>query len=113
MEPTDLDPSTWLIRVARNVCREFNRRRRGEALDEAFEPTADDDHERRDDIAQMRRWLARLPARQKEVVSLRYLEELSVEETARAMACRPGTVKALLHKAMARLKELEQLSHGY
>ena len=47
-----------------------------------------------------------LPARQREVVLLRVFEELSVADTARAMGCRPGTVKALLHKAMASMRQV-------
>ena len=53
----------------------------------------------------MRALVARLPERQREVVVLRVFESLSVAETAAAMGCRQGTVKALLHKAMARLRQ--------
>ena len=35
---------------------------------------------------------------------LRIFEEMSVRETASAMGCREGTVKALLHKATKSLK---------
>ena len=48
--------------------------------------------------------MARLPERQRDVVLLRIFEELSVTDTARAMRCREGTVKALLHKAMKSLR---------
>lgn len=37
--------------------------------------------------------LARLPLRQRQAVVLRYLEDLSVADVARLMACSPGTVK--------------------
>lgn len=104
--------STWLVRVARNVCREFNRRKRGEPLSSEYEPSFEEDPGRDETIASVRRLVAHLPPRQKEVVALRYFEELSVADTAAAMACRPGTVKALLHKALARLRELEQINHA-
>ncbi len=48
-----------------------------------------------------------LPRRQKEVVVLRYFEEFSTAETAKIMGCREGTVKALLHKALQKLKQVE------
>jgi DNA-directed RNA polymerase specialized sigma24 family protein len=35
---------------------------------------------------------------------LRFFEPLNVQQTATAMRCRPGTVKALTHKAMVNLK---------
>lgn len=45
-----------------------------------------------------------LPRRQREVVVLFYLADLSVEQTASALGLRPGTVKAHLAAARARLK---------
>ncbi len=100
-------PFTWLYRTTRNVCSEFNRVRRAETLDEeprddGFAPhhvVADGERARR-----VRELVARLPERQQEVVMLRIFEDLSVKETARAMGCREGTVKALLHKATNNLK---------
>ena len=42
-----------------------------------------------------------LPDRQREAVVLRFFEALSTEQTARAMQCAEGTVKATLHKALS------------
>jgi RNA polymerase sigma-70 factor (ECF subfamily) len=47
-----------------------------------------------------------LPDRQREVVSLRYFGEMSLEEVARALGCPLGTVKSNLHKAVMGLKVL-------
>ncbi|MFJ1601343.1 SigE family RNA polymerase sigma factor [Streptomyces sp. NPDC088261] len=47
----------------------------------------------------------RLPARQRAVIVLRYFEDLSVEETAKVLDCRPGTVKSQAAKAMRVLRE--------
>jgi RNA polymerase sigma factor (sigma-70 family) len=48
--------------------------------------------------------LADLPDRQREAVVLRFFEELSVEQTARAMDCAEGTVKATVHQALRSLR---------
>jgi RNA polymerase sigma factor (sigma-70 family) len=48
--------------------------------------------------------LGRLPSRQREVVVLRYLAGLSTAETAEAMGCAEGTVKASLAKALGALR---------
>jgi RNA polymerase sigma factor (sigma-70 family) len=48
--------------------------------------------------------LAALAPRQRAVVVLRYLSDLSVTEVAEAMGCAPGTVKSALHTALARLR---------
>ncbi len=101
-------PFTWLYRTTRNVCREYNRRRRleplpGETRDGALGPEQSAVSE--DAARRVRRLVAGLPERQREVVLLRIFEDLSVRETAKAMACREGTVKALLHKATANLRK--------
>ena len=100
-------PFTWLYRTTRFVCNEFNRRRRTVALGE--EPVdsgggPDQQVAAYDSATRVRRLVADLPERQREVVLLRIFEDLSVAATASAMGCREGTVKALLHKATRRLK---------
>jgi RNA polymerase sigma-70 factor (ECF subfamily) len=45
-----------------------------------------------------------LPRRQREVIVVFYLADLSVEQTARALGLRPGSVKAHLAAARAKLK---------
>ncbi len=48
----------------------------------------------------------RLPARQREVVSLRYFAEMTLEEVAATLDCPLGTVKSNLHKALMGLKDM-------
>lgn len=100
-------PFTWLYRTTKNVCNELNRKRRHETLDhepQDQEPPPERLHADADAARQVRRFVAVLPQRQREVVLLRVFEDLSVADTALAMGCREGTVKALLHKALRRLK---------
>jgi RNA polymerase sigma-70 factor, ECF subfamily len=49
--------------------------------------------------------LARLPERDRLVVSYRYLLELTEAETASTLGVRPGTVKSRLSRALDRLRE--------
>lgn len=98
---------TWLYRTTRNVCREQNRRKTAAPLD--FEPidamaNPESQVSRQHAAREVRELVASLPKRQQEVVLLRVFEEISVRDTATTMGCREGTVKALLHKAMTRLK---------
>jgi RNA polymerase sigma factor (sigma-70 family) len=59
----------------------------------------------------LRLTLADLPDRQKEAIVLRFFEDLSVEQTAAAMNCAPGTVKATVHQAIRTLRQkLKQLA---
>jgi RNA polymerase sigma-70 factor (sigma-E family) len=50
--------------------------------------------------------LRRLPPRQRACVVLRYFEQFSVDETAEAMGCEPGTVKSQTARGLATLREI-------
>ena len=50
--------------------------------------------------------LATLSERQRVAIVLRYYEDLSEAEIAAALGCRPGTVKSLLHRGLAQLREV-------
>ena len=54
--------------------------------------------------------LAGLPERRRAVLVLRYYEDLPIDEIARLLDCRPGTVSSLLHRGLADLREV--LDHG-
>jgi len=47
-----------------------------------------------------------LSPRQRAAIVMRYLEDLPEAEIALALSCRPGTVKSLLARALARLEEV-------
>ena len=101
------EPFTWLFRTTKNVCREFNRRRTFQPLDMDIPDAAAGAGGEWDQAycrGVVRTLVMGLPERQRDAVMLRVFEELSTADTARAMGCKPGTVKALLHKAMQRLK---------
>ncbi|WP_034592361.1 SigE family RNA polymerase sigma factor [Hamadaea tsunoensis] len=66
------------------------------------DPAADRFGERQE-IAQV---LRVLPIRQRQVVVLRFFEDLTVEQTARLLGCSTGTVKSYTSRGLARLREL-------
>ncbi len=50
--------------------------------------------------------LARLPLRRRAALVLRYYEDLPIDEIARLLDCRPGTVSSLLHRGLADLRKV-------
>ena len=56
------------------------------------------------DRDQLLRALAALPARQRAVIVLRYLEDLSEAQTSAALGCSEGTVKSQASRALTKLR---------
>ena len=106
------EPFTWLFRILKNVCNEFNRRTQrsnkhaSEVDVEQLAELENGNSTRLTDMRQVQKLVSQLPKRQQDVVLLRIFEGMSIDETAKAMSCRPGTVKAHLHKAINRLREI-------
>jgi RNA polymerase sigma-70 factor (sigma-E family) len=50
--------------------------------------------------------LDRLPPRRRAVLVLRFFDDLSVEQTAEALGCAAGTVKALTHQGLSDLRAM-------
>ena len=110
--------STWLFQIANNLCRDRWRRlsTRGRAL-EAF---------RRERIAtqvpaeqpgphggdQMRDRVLSLPEKQREVLVLRYYQDLSEAEIAAVLGIPKGTVKSRMHTAVRALREAIEAEGG-
>ncbi|WP_455383585.1 RNA polymerase sigma factor [Salinispira pacifica] len=59
-----------------------------------------------EEVAQVRAAVARLPAKLRDVASLYYLDELSVDETAKLIGISTENAKSRLHRARARLRTL-------
>ena len=57
-------------------------------------------------MEEVRRAADQLPEAQREVIALRFVSGLSIAETAKALGKREGNVKALQHKAVAKLQKL-------
>jgi RNA polymerase sigma-70 factor (sigma-E family) len=101
------NPEAYARRALVNTYASWWRRRwRGETpTQELPDDTAVRDVFAEVDLAQsLAAAVGRLPPRQRAVVVLRYFEDLSVEETAQVLGCRPGTVKSQAAKALRILR---------
>ena len=104
--------SVWLYRIARNkVYQELRRKKVTIELDENLEVSDDtvDDLDAFEDAAKLHRCLERLKPLHKEVLLLRFLEEMSYEQIADVLDCNIGTVRSRVFNAkLALKKELEE-----
>ena len=93
-----------LVNLARDRWRRQGCRPREEPLNHEHEvgDTGPDQVAQRRVVVQA---LSRLPIRQREVVVLRFFEDLSVEQTAELLGCTVGTVKSYTSRALARLRD--------
>jgi RNA polymerase sigma-70 factor (ECF subfamily) len=121
---------TWLFTIARNLVIDHRRKRTMQSLDEMFEGSGDDDrpmsfeitddeptpfdrfasYEDRERIAAA---LLQLDVVHREVVVLRFHEELSLEEIAKVTRSPLSTVKSRLYRGIAAMKpKLEKAPPG-
>ncbi len=104
----------WLLAIVANEARTKRRaagRRAAWTMRaaEALVPVEDGDPAAavavRERSAELRGALAALDERDRTVLGLRYLLDLSEREMGAVLGCRPGTVKSRLSRALARLRE--------
>ncbi len=100
----------WIYRIAhakasRFVAREIREREVLEELAEA-DVAAISEVRNEFDAEAVHLGLSQLPAEQRAALTLFYLEDMSLEEIARALDCPVGTVKSRLHNARNNLRKL-------
>lgn len=95
-------PVAWVYVVALNT--ERTRWRREQRHPEMQPGDAIDPSGAVLDAVTLEQALDALTPRQRAVVVLRYLADLSTADVAAVMGCAPGTVKATLHQALGRLR---------
>lgn len=104
----------WLLHIAANLAR--NRRRSlgryGAMLGRVFTlaprvaPSAEVENTQAQQSEALWQAIRRLDRRDQQIIYLRYMLELSVEETAQVLDVQPGTVKSRLSRALDRLREV-------
>lgn len=104
----------WLYTIARRRIADQMRARTRRARAESQEQAAfHDDHSRGViDSVDMREMISKLPGAERDVIELRFMEDLDVEQTASRLGKRPGAVRVAQHRALARLRRWMHEVHG-
>ena len=110
--------STWLTRIAMNLCLNFRRDRRTAAnlLDQREDvvrmnmppvaPRGPEEEVRRKELAdKIRRLVSTLPKRERMAFVMKFYNDMKIREISVAMKISEGTVKSFLHRAVVTLRE--------
>lgn len=109
------DPEGYLRRTMYHLAADGWRRKRawrarlGLLTRPDTQPDTTDVVDSRDHLVRL---LRELPPRQRTAIVLRYLEQLTEAETAEAMGCSLGTVKAATSRGLHRLRELSAVDRA-
>ena len=108
-KPGKAKVSTWLWRVASNLCIDRLRAQPTISIDSIDEPedglpSVDEKLLSNDRAAALRRALEKLPPRQRAAVALRHLEGLSNKETAESLGTSIDAVESLIARGILALK---------
>ena len=97
------EPAAYLRVAVVNRCRSLHRR-------DVAAPRPDDPSDAVMDVGlvELRDALIALPIRQRSAIVLRYLCDLPEEEIASNLNCRPSTVRSLVRRGLAELREVIQ-----
>lgn len=104
----------WLFTVCRNRCLDVLRKdKRVEPLDEirwqkvaGTDATPDEQAEHDDRMADVMRFMDRLPKNQKEVILLKFQQGMTYEEIHEVTGLKQGNIGFLIHTGLKRLREL-------
>ncbi len=106
----DSNLDTWVMSITVNTCRSYRRKRflrlrvlKHARTDTEAAPDAADDGAVFD---QVHRAVRTLPAKFREVIVLRYMEEMSVDEISELLGVSRGAVEVRLSRARERLKDV-------
>jgi RNA polymerase sigma-70 factor (ECF subfamily) len=100
--------STWLYRIARNkVYQQLRRKKMLSKIDDnvTVQNNTKDDIFSSKDAKEIHRCLKELIPEYREVLMLRFLEQMSYKQISEILNCNPGTVKSRIHYAKIALKK--------
>ncbi|MCL4366424.1 RNA polymerase sigma factor [Patescibacteria group bacterium] len=102
----------FLFRIARNTIIDLSRKKREFPLDAALEIESNDDFEaevdKKRDIEIVQQALLKLQEEDRQIVILRFFEEMPNAEIAQVMKVNEGAIRVRLHRILKKLKEIIQ-----
>jgi len=105
----------YLFKIARNLIIDLSRKKREERLKPYHDIETNDDLEknveRQEDVAKIRNALVELDEKDRQIVILRYFEEMTTYEAAKIVGIREGNLRVRTHRILKKLKEIIQIQN--
>jgi len=103
----------YLFRIARNLIIDLSRKKKEVSIDEAVEiPTNEDLFENfaiKTEIAEVQRAFKKLEERDRQIIFLRYFEDLSHTEVAKIVGIREGALRVRTMRLLKKLKDMIEI----
>lgn len=102
-------PRAWLYTIARNLLRDHWKKKSSLNLDEELEIVDPSDGieqivEKVLTADRLKQTMDKLPAKERDVVALRFLQNLSAKEVAKIVGTSPENVRIIQHRALKKMK---------
>ncbi len=103
----------FLFRIARNLIIDISRKKKEVSIDEALEiPTDEDlieDLSKKTEIEQVKKAFEKLEDRDRQIIFLRYFEDLSHSEVAKIIGIREGALRVRTIRLLKKLKTIIEI----
>jgi RNA polymerase sigma-70 factor (ECF subfamily) len=107
----------WLFRIVRNLCFNKKRSKKSSALEEPlhafddgrigpFVHPANTDLEKREELAQLDRAMTRLPVEARELIVLRFIEEMSYAEMSKTTGSNEASLRGKVFRSLKLLRDV-------
>lgn len=107
---------SFLFTIARNLMIDLSRKKREERIEEYEDIQSSenlyDDFERKQNISRVRSVLEKLDDTDKQIVILRYFEEMSSIEVAKILNMKDGALRVRTFRVMQKIKDLYESMYG-
>lgn len=106
----------FLFAIARNLVIDYSRKKKEVKIEE-YEALPEEEHlyediTSKEEVMQIRKALDRLNEEERQIIILKYFEEMSGEEIAKTLSIKEGAVRVRLHRIMEKLKIYYELDYG-
>lgn len=107
----------YLYAIARNLVIDYQRRKKEVSLEDVAEPSYEVDFEnaliKEDNVKMVQRLLTGLDGEEKQLVILRYFEQMRFGEIAHILGKKEGAVRVRLHRVLQKLRERVKNKYEY